>query len=82
MNKYTIRKIATGFARHLILTEPHVFKKGIVIAYDSRLYSYEFAVETAEVLLYHDIPVYLFSKLTPTPILSFAVRHLQTVGGL
>src|SRR5690625_3957102 len=44
--------------------------------------SKEFALECAKVLGYHGIKTYVFRSLRPTPLLSFAVRHLGTVAGI
>lgn len=83
MNIYTVRRATEGFARYLLDTHPDAAKRqGIVIAYDSRQKSPEFAQEAAGVLAYHGIPVHLFPELRPTPMLSFAVRHLKAAGGI
>lgn len=83
MNIYTVRRATEGFTRYLFRTDPHLAKKqGVVIAYDPRRQSQTFAHETAGVFAYHGIPVYLFSDIRPTPMLSFAVRYLQAVGGV
>lgn len=83
MNRYTIQKATAGFASYL-LSKHHrtAMEKGVVIAYDSRQHSREFALEAALVLTAYGIHVQIFEKLTPTPVLSFAVRHLQAVGGI
>lgn len=82
MNKYTVRRATEGFARYLLKSNPSARKQGVAIAYDSRHQSPEFAAEAAGVLAYHGICVYLYKELRPTPMLSFAVRHLQTAGGI
>ena len=80
LNIYTIRKNTEGYARYI---ENYGDKKaGVVIAYDNRMYSKEFAYEAAKVLTTHDIKVYLFDDLRPTPELSFAVRYLKCTGGI
>ena len=80
LNIYTIRKNTEGYARYV---EEHGDKEaGVVIAYDNRNNSKEFAMETAKVLVSHDIKVYLFEDLRPTPELSFAVRYLNCTGGI
>lgn len=53
-----------------------------MIAYDSRHHSQEFAREAAKVLTSAGIPVKIFAELEPTPVLSFAVRHLGSIAGL
>jgi phosphoglucomutase len=56
--------------------------KGIVIAYDSRHCSPEFALEAAMVFAGNGIKAYLFEELKPTPELSFAVRFLKACAGI
>lgn len=82
MNRYTIRRATEGFARFLLKCADHPRKKGIAIAYDSRRFSRAFAEEAAGVLANHGIPVHLFREMRPTPVLSFAVRHLKAAGGI
>jgi len=54
----------------------------VVIAYDSRRFSAEFARDTALVLAQEGVPAYLFDALRPVPILSYAVRHLHAIAGI
>ncbi|WP_124727676.1 phospho-sugar mutase [Staphylospora marina] len=82
MNRYTVRRATAGFARHLLKQFADVHERGVVVAHDSRKYSAEFASEAAGVFAAHGIPVYLFPELRPTPVLSFAVRHLGARGGV
>ncbi|SEN16439.1 phospho-sugar mutase [Lihuaxuella thermophila] len=82
MNKYTVRRATAGFARYLMNTNSQAHGQGVAIAYDSRHKSPEFAAEAAGVLAYYGIRVYLFKELRPTPMLSFAVRHLKAAGGI
>ncbi|MEG0259978.1 MAG: phospho-sugar mutase, partial [Lysinibacillus sp.] len=57
-------------------------QRGVVIAYDTRHFSYEFALETARVLGAQGVRSYVFCEPRPTPELSFAVRHLYTMAGV
>lgn len=82
MNLYTVRRASHGFARYLLGLGEENREKGVAIAYDSRHLSREFAQEAAGALAYSGIKVYLFRELRPTPMLSFAVRHLQAAGGI
>ncbi|GEL77050.1 phospho-sugar mutase [Tenuibacillus multivorans] len=82
MNIYTVRKAAKGLATYLEEQGSGFKYRGVVVAYDSRYMSLDFALETAKVLGKHDIPTYIFSSLRPTPVLSFAVRHLGTAAGV
>ena len=82
MNIYTIRKANVGFAKYLLEHFKSEKERGVVIAYDNRHYSKEFAYESAKVMASYGIKAYLFDELRPTPELSFAVRHLNAIGGI
>lgn len=82
MNVYTIRRVAEGLAQHIIAAGESAMKRGVVIAYDTRHYSYEFALETAKTLGRHGIQTYVFKESRPTPELSFALRHLKAFAGV
>ena len=80
MNTHTVA-YATQALAELIRREGKS-AAGVVIAYDCRNHSQEFARTAASVLAAADIPVYLFDELRPTPELSFALRHLHCVAGI
>lgn len=80
MNVYTIRKATQGIANYINETETE--EKSVVIAYDSRNMSEEFAKETALCFNANGIKTYLFVSLRPTPELSFAVRRLNCTAGI
>ncbi len=83
MNKYMIRKATQGFANYLLEVDKEaVMKKGVVIAYDCRIDSVEYSLNTALVLAANGIPSYLFESLRSTPELSFAVRELKAQAGI
>ncbi|MFB9974592.1 phospho-sugar mutase [Allobacillus sp. SKP2-8] len=82
MNIYTVRKAAKGLALYLERYGSDFKNHGVVVAYDSRYKSKEFAIETARVLGVHGIKTFVFTSLRPTPELSFAVRHLGTAAGV
>jgi phosphoglucomutase len=79
MNVFTIRKANMGFAKYLKQLSNH---PSVVIAYDNRHKSVEFAKDSAAVLAKQGFKVYLFESLRPTPELSFAVRYLKASGGI
>ena len=54
----------------------------VAIAYDSRYKSREFAFLAANILSSMGVKAYVFNELTPTPVLSYAVRALKTCGGI
>ncbi len=78
MNIYTVGKATFGLAEYL----REIGGNSIVIAYDSRNKSAEFARLAAEIMSYKWIKAYLFPELTPTPVLSFAVRYLKASVGI
>ncbi|MDD2401048.1 MAG: phospho-sugar mutase [Clostridia bacterium] len=81
MNIYTIRKTSQGLANCLNKIYPSKDKK-VVIAYDSRYKSKEFALESALVLIQNGIKAYVFENITPTPLLSYAVVKLEATAGI
>ncbi|MTB63958.1 phospho-sugar mutase [Streptococcus sp. zg-86] len=82
INIYVVRQATEGLARLIESKGQEAKDRGVAIAYDSRHFSQEFAFDAARVLAEHGIKAYVFEELRPTPELSFAVRHLQTVAGI
>jgi len=82
INIYTIRKATQGLANYIIKEGKVAMNKGVAIAYDSRRFSPEFSDEAARVLAANGINAYVFDSLRPTPMLSFAVRHLGAISGI
>jgi len=80
MNIYTVRRASQGLAD--FVNSIGASDKGIVIAYDSRNMSPEFALEAAKVFAGNGIKAYLFDELRPVPELSFAVRYFKTAAGV
>lgn len=79
MNIYTVSKATQGFANYL---NENFKEPSVAIAYDSRNMSKEFSKAAALTLCANNIKVYLYEGLRPTPMLSFAVRHLDCKGGI
>lgn len=79
MNIYTVGKASQGLANFI---NSRTDKGSIAIAYDSRIMSYEFALDSALIFAANGIKAFLFESLRPTPELSFAVRELQTTAGI
>ncbi|MBU3092792.1 phospho-sugar mutase [Clostridium sp. CF011] len=80
MNIHTIGKATQGLADYL--NSRYKGNISVSIAYDSRNMSKEFAIAAAETLCGNGIFVNLFEQLTPTPILSYAVRALKSKAGI
>ena len=79
MNVYTVSRATAAFAQYLNanFTDP-----GVVIAFDTRINSELFAKKAACVMAANGIKVNIFPAIVPTPMLSFAVRHLGCAGGI
>ena len=82
INTHTIRLVAEGLARQITSQGELAKTRGVVIAYDTRHFSQQFAYETAGVLAAHGIQSYVFTESRPTPELSFAVRYLAAYAGV
>ena len=79
MNLFTVAKATRGLARYLkaSFSEP-----SCAVSFDSRIHSHDFAELSAAVLASMGIRVHLYPRLQPTPMLSFAVRHLRASAGI
>ena len=82
INVYTVRKATMGLANYLLKHADAYSEASVVIAYDSRNNSRFFAENTAQILSKKGIKSYLFEKITPTPVLSYAVRRLKCRAGI
>ena len=82
LNIYMVRKATEGLAYYIEESGEEAKKRGVVVAYDSRHKSPEFALEVAKVLGQHGIKTYIFDELRPTPELSYAVRYLNAFAGI
>ncbi len=80
MNIYTIRRAAQGFAQ--AINKYGEGERKAVIAFDPRRKSDLFSRESAKIFAANGIKTYLFTEVTPTPILSYAVRALDCTGGV
>ena len=79
MNIYSVGKATRGLGAYIL---NNGIKKSVAIAYDSRNMSKEFSSVAAQILSQMGVEVYLFDRLMPTPVLSYAVRKLQTGMGI
>ena len=63
MNVYTVAKASEGLAKYILSEGEDAVKRGVVISYDSRHFSPEFAQITAQVLAANGIPSRLSDEL-------------------
>lgn len=75
-----VKACAQGVAEYV---KAHNLKeKGVLIGYDTRFASEDFAAASAEVLAANDIKAYLCPQAVPTPVISFGVRNLGAAAGI
>ncbi len=79
INTFMIKKVSQGLATYLV---EEVDNPSIAIAFDSRNYSSEFALDAALVLAANGVKVHLYDSLRPVPMLSFALRELKASAGI
>ncbi|MDR3257974.1 MAG: phospho-sugar mutase [Mycoplasmataceae bacterium] len=82
MNHYVVAKVTLGYINYLKDHFTSIYEKGIVIAYDNRKFSQEFAGLVANLMAANNIKVYLFEDLRPTPQLSFFIKYFNACGGI
>ena len=82
MNVYTVMRATQGLAEWIKTLSKEEQEQGVVISYDTRRKSEEFAKAVAGVLAKNGIKSYLFDDVHPVPMLSYAVRYLQTIAGI
>ena len=80
MNKYTVAKATQGIANYILKNK--LDKKPVVIAYDVRKCSKEFADITARCFNANGIKTYVFKTIEPVPMLSFSTREMDAVAGI
>ncbi|MBI3508032.1 MAG: phospho-sugar mutase [Chlamydiia bacterium] len=74
MNIYTVQRATQGIANYL--KKHHKKPHPVFIGYDVRHHSKEFAQQAARVLAGNGIGVWIAKEVCPTPLTSFACRHL------
>lgn len=83
MNVYTVRKATRGVCKYIERKFGEEGKsRGVVIAHDSRRMSREFCEEAAATLAAYGVKAFVFDSLRATPMLSFAIRHLNCQMGI
>jgi phosphoglucomutase len=83
INRYTIRRATQALCQEVLATTGQSNKMAsICISYDSRNFSFEYAKVAAEVMAANGIKAYLYQRLNPVAMLSFAVRHHHSQAGI
>jgi len=75
-----VRACAQATARYFL--DAGVASRGIVVGYDTRFASEEFAAAVAEVLAGNGVAVQMCDRAAPTPVIGFNIRRLKAGGGI
>ncbi len=82
MNRLVIQETAAGLGAYLIKQVENAQQRGVVIGYDGRPDSQQFAQDTASVLTALGIKVYLTHQVAPTPVVAFGVNHFKAAAAV
>ncbi|MDY4654948.1 MAG: phospho-sugar mutase [Eubacteriales bacterium] len=82
MNVYTVARATAGLAAFINSVGKDKAERGVVISYDTRRFSFEFAKKAAEVLSAAGIKAHLFDNVHPVPMCSYAIRRLNAFAGI
>lgn len=82
MNNYTVGRATKGLAEYILSLGEAFCKRGVLISYDTRNKSFDFALQSARVLAAYGIKTYLFEDVRPVPVCSFAIRHYNCIAGV
>ncbi len=83
LNIYNIYKATQGLSLYLFSKyKDDINNISVVVGYDTRNNSIEFAKISAIVLASNNIKVHLFKDYSPTPLVSFAIRKLKAQAGI
>lgn len=80
INKYVVTRATRGLSEYLKTLKPQ--GANVLISYDTRNHSQEFAKITARVFLDMGIDAYIFKEPTPVPVLSYAIRSTKADLGI
>ena len=82
MNRLVIQETATGLGHYLIEKISKAASRGVVVGYDGRTDSKQFAIDTASVLTALGIKVFLTHDVAATPIVAFGIKHLNAAAAV
>ncbi|MCX4362309.1 MAG: phospho-sugar mutase [Clostridia bacterium] len=82
MNEYTVARATKGLSDYINSLGKSQAERGVIISYDTRRMSFEFALTAARVLGANGIKVWFFEDVRPVPMCSYAVRRLNCIAGI
>ena len=82
MNRLVVRQAAAGLVDHLLANDPTAAERGLVIGWDARRKSDDFAVDTARVAAARGMTAFLMPGRVPTPVLAWNITRLGCAAGV
>lgn len=82
MNRLVVQQTSKGVAEYLKAQVDNAVSRGVIVGYDGRHDSKQFAEDTASVLTAAGFKVFLTSAVAPTPLVAFGVLHLGAAAGI
>ena len=82
MNRLVVRRAAAGLVDHLLATDPTAAERGLVIGWDARRKSDDFALDTARVAAARGVTAFLMPEPVPTPVLAWNITRLGCTAGV
>ncbi len=82
MNSYTVGAATQGLANYINKQPKTTAKHAVLIGYDCRHHSREFAEEAAKVLAANGIEVFIYNELRPVALVSFGVLYKKCIAGI
>ncbi len=82
MNRATVIRATRGLADHLLARVPDAAERGVVVGFDARPDSERFAHDVVAVLVGAGLSVSWFPRPTPTPVVAFTARRLDTAAAV
>ena len=82
MNRAMVRRVASALGHYLLKQDPNAQEHGVVIGFDGRHGSREYAHDSAGILLGLGFKVYAFDEVCATPQLAHAIPFLSAAAGI
>ncbi len=82
-DEFTFENVrACAQATALYFKEQGLASRGVVVGYDTRFLSQEFATAVSEVMAANGMPVFLCDRPAPTPVIGYSIRRYNAAGGV
>ena len=82
INIYVVRKVSHALATYISNSGTKAKQEGIIIGYDSRNFSKEFAMEAASIFAGYDIKTLMHPDICPVPVLSYSITKFKCAAGV